>query len=144
MIKSWLIWLIFGAILLVAEIFTAGFFLLWFGIAAGIAGLLALAGFPYAVQWGAFIVLSIVLFIFSRPLAEKMTKKQPPGIGADRLLGKEGIVIQEISNSEGTGIVRIKGDEWRADSATGEVIHENDQVVVTGIEGTHVIVRRVC
>ena len=38
----WVLWFILGAILIVAEIFTTGFVLLWFGIGALVA---ALAGF---------------------------------------------------------------------------------------------------
>ena len=38
----WILWCILGAILIVAEIFTSGFVLLWFGIGALVA---AFAGF---------------------------------------------------------------------------------------------------
>ena len=44
-VKAWMIWMIFAAVFIVGEMFTAGFFLLWFGIGAGVAGLLALLRF---------------------------------------------------------------------------------------------------
>ncbi|MCD6384906.1 NfeD family protein [Candidatus Sumerlaeota bacterium] len=142
MLKPWIIWMIFAAILLIAEIFTAGFFLLWFGIAAGVAAFVALTGLGAPFQWGVFVVLSIVLFIISRPLAERLTKQQPPGIGADRFIGKKGIVVEEINPELGTGMVRIKSDEWRADSSDGQIIPKEQKIEVIGVDGTHLIVKK--
>ncbi len=140
--QAWLIWIIFAAILLVAEIFTAGFFLMWFSVAAGVAGLLALAGLGLAVQWAAFVVLSVVLVIASRPLADKMAGKQPPGVGADRYIDCAGIVIEQIDPEKGTGLVRVKGDEWRAESSDGTTLPEGTKIQVIAVDGTRLVVRR--
>jgi membrane protein implicated in regulation of membrane protease activity len=120
-----------------------GFFILWFGIGAAVAGVLALIGFGPIWQWAAFIIVSGVLFVVSRQFAEKFTKKQPPGIGADRFVDKEGIVIEQIDNEQNTGRVRLKREEWRAESDTGEVIKEGQKVAVVRIDGTHLIVKTI-
>lgn len=140
-IKIWWIWMALAAIFIVGEIFTAGFFLMWFGIGAAIAGIFALAGLGPAWQLGAFVVVSGVLFAVSRKLADKITKKQPPGVGADRFIGKEGIVLEEIDNRKNTGRVRLKKEDWRADSEGDEIIPQGAQVEVVGLDGTHLIVR---
>ena len=140
-VQLWWVWMILAAAFIVGEIFTAGFFLLWFGIGAAAAGALALFGFGAAWQWGAFVLLSIVLFLVSRRFAEKVSKKQPPGIGADRFIGKKGVVLEEIDNDRNTGRVRIEKEEWRADSETGEVIQEGRRVEVAKLAGTHLIVK---
>ncbi len=137
----WIIWFVFAAIFIVGEILTAGFFLLWFGIGAAIAGVLAILGFNAGWQWGAFIVVSGILFAISRRFAERFTKKQPPGIGADRFIGEVGVVLEEIDNIKNTGRVRIEKEEWRADSATGEIIKEGEKVKVVRMDGTHVVVK---
>ena len=137
----WWIWMILAAICIIGEIFTAGFFLLWFGIGALVAGLLALLGLGAGWQWAAFVVVSGVLFVVSRRFAERFTKKQPPGIGADRFIGKRGIVLEEIDNAKNTGRVRIDKEEWRADSDTGEKIPAGTHIEVVRLEGTHVVVR---
>ncbi len=137
----WIIWFVFAAIFIVGEILTAGFFLLWFGIGAAIAGVLAILGFNAGWQWGAFIVVSGTLFAISRRFAERFTKKQPPGIGADRFIGEVGVVLEEIDNIKNTGRVRIEKEEWRADSATGEIIKEGEKVKVVRMDGTHVVVK---
>jgi len=140
-IKIWYLWMIIAALFVVGEIFTAGFFLLWFGIGAAVAGVLALFGLGYVWQLGAFVLVSGVLFVVSRRFADKFTKKQPPGIGADRVIGREGIVYEEIDNTKNTGRVRLKKEEWRADSDTGEVIPVGNQVEVIRLDGTHLVVK---
>lgn len=137
----WWIWLILAALFLVAEIFTAGFFIFWFGLGAAAAGLLALLGLSVVWQWLAFVIVSGSLVIVSRRFADRFTKQQPPGIGADRFIGKTGVVLEEINNVENTGRVRIDKDEWRADSETDGSIMRGTRVVVTRVEGAHLIVK---
>lgn len=139
--EIWWIWMAIAALFIVGEIFTQGFFLFWFGIGAAVAGVLALFGLSFGWQLGAFVVVSGVLFVVSRRFAEKFSKKQPPGIGADRFVGLEGIVLHEIDNTLNTGRVRVEKDEWRADSETGETIPQGTRVVVTRLDGTHLVVR---
>ena len=139
----WWIWMILAAICIIGEVFTAGFFLLWFGIGALVAGLLALMGLGAGWQWAAFVVVSGVLLVVSRRFAERFTKKQPPGIGADRFIGKQGIVLEEIDNAKNTGRVRVDKEEWRADSDGDEAIPVGKRVAVTRLDGTHMVVKPV-
>jgi membrane protein implicated in regulation of membrane protease activity len=140
-IKIWWVWIAIAAFFVIAEIFHMGFFLLWFGVGAAVAGILALLGFGMGWQLASFIIVSGVLFAVSRRFAERFTKKQPPGVGADRFIDKKGVVIEEINNLKNTGRVRIGKDEWRADSDTGEVISPGQTVEVIKVEGTHLIVK---
>ncbi len=139
-VKIWWVWMIIAAIFVVGEIFTMGFFLLWFGIGALAAGILALAGLSIGWQLAAFVVVSGILFAVSRIFAEKFSKKQPPGIGADRFIGLEGVVLEEIDNIKDTGRVRLQKEEWRAESDSGEVISAGKRVKVTRLAGTHLVV----
>lgn len=139
--EYWWIWMILAALFIVGEIFTAGFFLLWFGVGSAVAGLLALWGIGLVGQLTAFVLVSFVLFALSRRFADRFSKKQPPGIGADRFVGRRGVVLEEIDNDTNTGRVRLDKEEWRADSETGDLIAEGTPVQVTGVSGTHVIVR---
>ena len=138
--ELWWVWMALAAVFTIAEIFTAGFFLLWFGIGAAVAGLLALMGLSAGWQMVSFIVVSLGLFALSRRFAERWTGSQPPGIGADRIIGKEGVVLEEIDNVKGTGRARVEREEWRSDSDSGEVISEGQRVVVTRVDGTHLVV----
>jgi membrane protein implicated in regulation of membrane protease activity len=140
-IKIWWVWMAIAAFFVVAEIFHMGFFLLWFGVGAAVAGILALLGLGPGWQLGSFVVLSAVLFAVSRSFAERFTKKQPPGVGADRFVQEKGVVIEQIDNFKNTGRVRIGKDEWRADSQTDEVIPEGKTVEVARVDGTHLVVK---
>ena len=140
-IKIWWIWMAIAAFFVIAEIFTMGFFLLWFGVGAALAGILALLGLGMGWQLGSFIIVSLVLFVISRRFAERFTKKQPPGVGADRFIHKKGVVIEKIDNIKNTGRVRIGKDEWRADSDTDEVIPVGKTVEVDRVDGTHLVVK---
>jgi membrane protein implicated in regulation of membrane protease activity len=130
-----------AAIFAVGEIFTEGFFLLWFAIGAAIAGVLAILGLGGVWQWAAFVLISGVLLAVSRRFAERFTSKQPPGIGADRFIGKKGLVLEDIDEIKNTGRARIDKEEWRADSDTGETIPVGARIEVVRLEGTHVVVR---
>jgi membrane protein implicated in regulation of membrane protease activity len=139
--KIYIVWFIFAAIFIIGEIFTAGFFLACFGIGAIVSGVLAMMEINTIWQWASFVVVSGILFAVSRRFAEKFSKKQPPGIGADRFIGKEGIVLEEIDNAENTGSVRIDKEIWRADSDSEKTIKKGSRIVVVRLDGTHVVVK---
>jgi len=140
-IEIWWIWMALAAILLIAEIFTAGFFLLWFSIGAAGAGILALLGVGRPGQLAVFILGSGILFVFGRRFAERVTEKQPPGVGADRFIGQDGIVVEKIDNATNKGRIRIGQDDWRATSENGDVIPENALIKVVRVDGTRAIVK---
>lgn len=142
-IQIWWVWMAIAAFFVVAEIFTMGFFLLWFGVGAAVAGVLALVGLGPGWQLGSFVVVSLVLFVVSRRFAERFTKKQPPGVGADRFIQKRGVVIEQIDNLKNTGRVRIGKEEWRADSHSDEVIPVGQTIQVTRVDGTHLVVKTI-
>ncbi len=141
--EYWWIWMILAAVLLVGEIFTAGFFLLCFGIGAAVTGLFAKLGFGIVGQLIIFIVISLVLFMVSRKAANRFSKEQPPGIGADRFTGQKCVVLEEIDNAKNTGRVRLGREEWRAESEKGDTIPTGTEVLVASVEGTHLIVNKI-
>ena len=78
---AWWIWIIGGVLLCLAEMATPGaFYLLFFGVAALVVGVLAWAGLVGTtwVQFLLFSVFSIVsLVMFRRALAEKLNPDEP-------------------------------------------------------------------
>lgn len=135
------VWAALAAVLIVGEIFTAGFFLLPFGLGAAAAAVLALIGAPLGWQWGVFLALSAVLLLSLRRFADRITHEPPEKVGADRLIGKEGVVVETIESDDGTGRVRIESEEWRAGSAESQTLAAGTHVVVERVSGTHLVVR---
>jgi len=89
----WIFWAILGAILIVAEIFTTGFVLLWFGIGALAAGLAGLLGVnSIIVQFLIFAIVSIALTAASRTIFVNYFSREKTGgdlkTGADLSRGK--------------------------------------------------------
>ncbi len=138
----WWLWMLMAALFVVGEIFTGGFFILWFGIGAAVAGVLALLGLDAIWQWGAFVVVSGSLIPLSKRFAQAVTDEQPTGIGADRNIGQQAVVTEQIDNESDSGQVRINGEQWRAKSVSGEKIAEGAKVTVTAQEGTQLLVTK--
>jgi membrane protein implicated in regulation of membrane protease activity len=136
------IWVAIAAVFTVAEIFTAGFFLFPFAVGAGAAAVVNLVGLPQWLQWICFLVLSGVLVAFSRRLADRLSHEPPEKVGAERLVGQTGVVIEPIDPVTDGGRVRIMKDEWRATSLDDSRIGLNERVRVVRIEGAHLIVEK--
>jgi membrane protein implicated in regulation of membrane protease activity len=136
------IWVGMALFFLLAEVFTAGFVLACFGIGALAAAVPAFLGLGLLWQLLVFIIVSTVAVLLSRRFADRITGKQPQGVGVDRVLGKKAIVIEPIDPLSPAGRVRVDVEEWRADSADGSPIAEGEVVEVLGIDGTRLKVRQ--
>lgn len=136
------VWAALALIFFVAEIFTAGFFLVCFGIGAVAAALLA--GMNVDILWQAlaFLGVSVAALVFLRPFASRVGgQTRNPG-GIDRVVGKQAVVLKEIDPLHGTGMVRIDREEWRAESEEQTTIPKDAMVEVVRVTGTRVIVKR--
>ena len=65
---TWILWTVLGVVLIIAEVFTPGFVLLWFGVGALAAALAAFLGAGLAAQFLLFIALSSILTALSRTI----------------------------------------------------------------------------
>ncbi len=139
-IEVWQIWMGAGALLIAAEIVVPGFVVFWIGIGAIAAGVPALAGLGAALQWTTFVTVSGALLVLSHKIIRRITKRQPPGIGASRLLGMRGPITIAVDNLKGTGHVRLGGELWRAESRSGARIRVGSVVKVVAVEGIRVVV----
>ncbi|MGL4670319.1 MAG: NfeD family protein [Methanobacteriaceae archaeon] len=133
-------WLVLGVVCVLCELLTAGFFLLSIGIGSFSAAILNYSGFDPISQIAIFIIVSVVCILLSRPLAKRLTKNTPEKkVGSERLIGEEGIVLEDISENK-IGTVKIIGDTWKA-SSTDEIL-KGELVRVKEIKGTRLIVEK--
>ena len=136
------IWVIIIVALLVVEFATAALTTIWFAGGALAGLILALIGAPIWLQAAAFAALSVVLLVLTRPLAARIRGKTVR-TNADRMIGKEAVVIERIDNVRGTGAVRVEGQEWTARSVNpGHIIEENEIVMVRSISGVKLMMGR--
>lgn len=135
-------WVILSALLVVGEVFTAGFFILPFGIGAAAAAALAFMGAGLAWQWSVFLVVSVALLIPLKRFADRVTPDSGIGVAANRMIGKSGIVLEAVQPDGVTGgRVKIGSEEWRATSENEDVIPAGARVEVLRIDGTNVVVQ---
>jgi membrane protein implicated in regulation of membrane protease activity len=145
----WIFWAVLGAILIVAEIFTSGFVLLWFGIGALVAALLSILGVDsLAVQFLAFAIVSSSLTAASRTIFLKYFSREQSGqslrSGVDALPGKVGTVVSSSRGALQEGAVKVFGSTWTAYPAPGEPpLEAGERVCVESIEGASIYVKRV-
>ena len=142
MISWWVVWLVFAIIMFVIEVVTTGLATIWFAVGALVAMVMDLCGAPLvaqiAVMAGVSIVCFVLCMIWIKPKLESLRKKNIQRTNADRLIGKEGIVIVPLNRMEGKGQVKIDGQVW---SAKADVdIAEGIKVTVKAIEGVKLVV----
>lgn len=137
------IWVGAAVLLSVAEIFTAGFFMLPIGLGAAVAAVLAWFDVALVWQWVAFLGSSAIFFLALRRVADKLTHEPPQKVGVDRLIGKRGVVIEALLPHSGEGRVRVNREEWRADTPEDGPLPVGTPVVVISVSGTHLVVEPV-
>lgn len=145
----WVLWCILGAILIVAEIFTTGFVLLWFGVGALLAALASLLGVDsLVIQFLIFAGVSIALTAASRTIFTNYFSRGKTGqsllSGVDALPGKIGTVVSSSKGALHEGAVKVFGSTWTAYPAPGEEpLEAGERVCVENVEGASIYVRRI-
>ncbi|WP_178624745.1 NfeD family protein [Frisingicoccus sp.] len=136
-------WLVaFGALLLI-EILTLGLTTIWFAVGALAAFLLALLHVPLMLQIVVFIVVSVLMLIFTRPVMTKYLNKKTTKTNAESLVGRNARVLIPINNLKSEGQVMVGGMEWTARSTKDEVTFQKDEMVhIVGISGVKLIVEK--
>lgn len=144
----WILWFILGAVLIVAEMFTSGFVLLWFGIGAIVAGFAGLIGIDSLIaQFLIFATVSVGLTAASRTIFLKYFSRATTGdslrTGVDSLPGKIGTVVSSSRGAMQEGAVKVFGSTWTAYPAPGEsALEAGERVCVEKVEGSSIYVRR--
>ena len=136
-------WLIALIVLLAVEIATMGLTTIWFAGGALVALIAALLSANIVVQVILFVAVSLILLIFTRPVAVKYLNNNAVKTNAEGLIGRTAKVIYTIDNVNSTGYASVDGQEWTARSEdNGIVIPEGTLVTIVRIEGVKLIVKK--
>jgi membrane protein implicated in regulation of membrane protease activity len=133
----WWHWLVIGLLLVLAELATAGgFFVIFFGIAALLVGILAGLGVvgPLWVQllmFSAVSVLSLVLFR-SRMLSWIQFDPQRPEV--DALVGEIGVLNDTVAPAA-IGRVEVRGAAWSARNVSPMALARGARCRVVRVDG---------
>jgi len=131
---------ILAVVLSALEVAVTGFFVLPFGLGAGVAAVAGFLGAPPLVQAIIFLGSSAGFYLALRPLSKRLNSEEPTeGIGAQRLLGAVGTVLERIEHGD-SGMVRIDREEWPAECSSPQALVEGQSIRVIEVRGTRVVV----
>lgn len=138
-----IVWLIVLILAIVIEAITMGLASIWFAGGALVAVIAAAFNAPLAAQIILFLIVSLILLFFTRPIAVKYFNKDRVRTNVESLVGRQAIVISEIDNLQGIGQVTVGGQEWSARSFFDDVTLQVGVVVeVVAVSGVKLIVRK--
>lgn len=135
-----IVWLALMVLLLILEAATAGLTSIWFALGALAALIASFFGGALWLQLVWFFAVSLLTLWLTRPLALKYLNNRRVATNADRVIGAEAVVTEDIDNIAGSGAVHVDGHEWTARSGSGANIAKGAVVRVERIEGVKLIV----
>lgn len=131
------IWLIIILVLSVIEFMTVSLVTIWFVISAAVALILSFFIDSIFILFAVFVLLGVVLLIFTKPLMDKYVKPSVVCTNSDRVIGMKGIVTQKIDDC--VGEVKVDGKLWSAIS--DDVFPAGCKVLIEDIKGVKLIVK---
>ena len=134
------IWIVLLVLFLILEAATVQLVSAWFALGALCALLGNLCGVGVIWQIVLFLIVSAICLIATRPLVKKMTATKIQKTNADRCIGAEAVVLEEINNLKSTGLVKAMGNTWTARAEDGSVIPKDAVVIVRKMDGVKLIV----
>ena len=142
---GWLL-IIAGALLLLFEVHSPGFFATVPATVMIILGILILLGIDiFSSGWGIVIGVTIALCsaVFTVWMYGRMTTNESPTtVSRDSLIGREGRVKSPVNPASLSGKVMIGSTEWSARS-TGAAIGVGKKVKVVDSQGVHIVVEEI-
>ena len=139
----WWMWVVLGLVLLLGEVLTpGGFFIIFFGAAAIVVGLMKALGLELLLSYEVmlFALLSIIgLACFRKPLQQRF-RQLTPDIPVDQMQGETAIATEEIA-AGATGKVELRGAAWNAVNAGDGTLPKGCACVVERIDGLTLTVR---
>ena len=136
-------WLVLLIVLLLIEIITVGLTTIWFAGGALAAVLVCVAGGSEIIQFIVFLVVSLLLLFFTRPVAVKYINSNREKTNYQGIIGKEVRITQRVDNLAGTGKAMLGGQEWTVRTETDGVILEPGSIAkVICIKGVKLIVKQ--
>lgn len=137
--QIWMYWLIAMLVLSFIEIITINLVTIWFVVSAGLALITSLFVDSFYVQFLVFGIAGLVLMVLTRPMLNKLLKKDKEKTNLDRVIGMNGVCTEEIKRNV-VGEVKVDGKRWSATSK--EEINVGDEVLITDISGVKLIVKK--
>ena len=139
----WQFWLIAAGVFFVCEMLTVGFLIFWLGIGSILAMIVSFFTDNLIIQTAVFVVSSGLLLFLTKPFVEKFVTKKEKKINTNvySLIGKIGIVTEEINPLLGTGQIKVGTETWSATSNDESIIAKDSEIEILEIKGVKAVVK---
>ncbi len=134
-----ILWAVIGLLLIITEIFTLSFFLLFFGIGALIVALLrSLVGLPNSeteiLLWAVLGLMGV--FIFRKKLMGHFKTEKANFSDQHQI-----IVLDQNIPAHGEAYISYQGSTWIGVNPSDEILHQGQKVRISRTEGIKLILQ---
>ena len=136
------VWVAVTIICVVIESLTLALTTIWFGISAFVMVFLAFTPMPFVAQVFIFVVLALVLLIFTRPIVKKKLSQKQIATNYERVIGQIAVVTKKITALD-KGAVKINGMEWTAAVKEDIVLEKGSKCIIEEIAGVTAYVKAI-
>lgn len=136
------LFVIVGLLLALAELLVGiqtGFDLVLIGSILFVSGFVGMLTNSVPLMLVLATVLSIVYIAVGRNKIRQKITTVTKKTNIDKLIGATGTVVRSVT-PDTPGLVRVNDEDWRA--SADEILYERDVIIVEGIEGVTLIVRK--
>lgn len=135
-----LTWMIIFIVLVILELMTVNLVSIWFAIGSLAAFILSFWVESISWQIAIFVGVSFVTLLLTKGFVSKIRGGKIEATNLDRVIGKIGVVTEEITKLE-PGEVKIDGKRWSAISS--KKIKVGSKVEILSIDGVKLNVKEV-
>ncbi|HRO66345.1 MAG TPA: NfeD family protein [Pseudobdellovibrionaceae bacterium] len=133
------LWIIAGILLVIGEMLSGGFFLLFIALGAFAGALISSLGAPFFVQASVCAVIAVAGgLLLRKPIQARLLKT----MALEGDVGKELNVDQAIAPHQQTRI-SYQGTSWLATNLDSDPLKVGDRAVIVGIDGNILLIRKV-
>ena len=134
------LWMVVFLGLVFLELATINLVSIWFAIGALVSFIVSLYVENVTVQIAVFVAVSAVSLLLTKKIVKKLRTREPEKTNLDRVIGKIGIVTEEITKLE-PGEVKVDGKKWSA--LSNKKIKVGSKVEILSIDGVKLNVKEV-
>lgn len=138
---SW-IWVAVTIICIVIETFTFSLTTIWFAIGAFVMVFVAFTPLPFVAQLFLFVLISLALLIFTRPIVQKKLVQNKIATNYERVIGQIAVVVKKITPTE-KGTIKINGMDWTASVKENIILEEGSKCTIEEIVGVTAYVKKI-
>ena len=133
------LWVLVLTVLLIVEASTVNLVTIWFAVGALAAIITCFFTDQFSIQLLVFAVVSIAALLWTKPLVDRIRRRQPANpLGIDRLIGRRAEILTDLVPGE-KGRVRLDGVDWQA--VCSEPLKAGELCTVAAVDTTTLTVQ---